>query len=153
MDSTWPNLTKIGPEFLQRQAQALRRAAALASSLRTPANGRSSHSQRPNAVVFEQVVEAVPQQHAGDAQRARTRSRLMRRRPCLRAQARRRAPQALGVVAQVVDIVVEGGELGLGDHVARFLGDVLGGVAGEVLGAACAGLQALAQHARDLRAR
>src|SRR4249919_3594656 len=61
-------------------------------------------------------------------------------------QARGARQHAFGAIAQRVDVVEEGRQLGAADRVARFLGEEIGGIAREILRYAAAGAQALAQR-------
>ena len=76
VDSTWPNLTKIGTELLERQAQAHgARAREVAPEQRARVDERP---QAAHALVAEQeFVEPVPERDADDAGEAQERIRRL----------------------------------------------------------------------------
>ena len=136
VDRIWPNLTKIGPSSCKRQAQA--RAARQNRLRRASAgmNGRSSLSHAERRWSSSKSSRRC-EQHAADAQgadgAAHAAGATHSCAACHRAPAGARcARPGARRVAQGVDVVVEGVKLGLGDHVATFLGDVFGRVPGQV---------------------
>ena len=103
VDSTWPNLTKIGPELLQRQAQAL-----AAREIGFRAHRRRERPQQPQPLAeggrspaahragARSSTRAMRSARKADLIRAAPRRRRLRR---SRAGARARQ-QALGAIAQ-----------------------------------------------------
>ena len=86
VDSTWPNLTKIGPSSCSARRRRLPRGKS-ASALTAGVNGRSSHSHLPKAVDSSSASSRCLQQHAGDAQRPECRPHAPR--PCASSSTRR----------------------------------------------------------------
>ncbi len=68
-------------------------------------------------------------------------------------QALHASTQTLDVIAQHVHVIVEGVQLGTRHHIARFLGDELGGAVGQIDRALARVLQAVAQGVGNLHAQ
>ena len=71
MESAWPNFTKIGPELLEREPDALAARTALAALEPRGRRQVEHEAQRPEQVRREDdLVEPVPHEHALDLQQA-----------------------------------------------------------------------------------
>ncbi len=143
-----PELDEDRPQFLQRQAQTG------TSRLRRDRGRGARHERLGQAQpafgrrAFEQIIEAVAQHDLADT--AGAEHRLHGVLP--RAQPRHPGSQTLGVVAQLIDIIVECLELGPRHHVARLLGHVFGGIASQAGAQVARGAQCALHGLGDLHA-
>ena len=139
VETTWPNLTKIGP---RSSSARRRRSPRVPLPAREPGPGREPEHEAQRAVQVRrahEVVEPVAHEHAvdgeqpaGDAQRDHAGAPRRARRPPTRASRRSTASRSRSTsVEELLDLEAH-------RQVAALLGQVLGGVARERVAARAA---------------